>query len=327
MRYAPSEKLEIIRTVEQSSLGVKRTLAQIGIPRSTFYNWYDRYVTDGLDGLADRKPSPGPVWNRVPDAVAEQLVTLALAQPDLSSRELAVRFTEKNRYYLSESSVYRILKSRDLVTAPAFIVMKAADKFSNPTTAVNQLWQTDFTYIKVIGWGWFYLSTIMDDFSRYVIAWRLCKTMSAKDVSDTLQDALEVTGLDDVSVRHRPRLLSDNGPCYVSSELREWLEEKGMTHTRGKPYHPQTQGKIERWHRTLKNRILLDNHYLPGDLERQLEEFINHYNTRRYHESLNNLTPECVFTGQGVAVLKKRNDIKLKTIALRKRLHFERRAA
>jgi putative transposase len=327
MRYAASEKLEIIRTVEQSSLGVKRTLSQIGIPRSTFYNWYDRYVTEGLDGLADRKPSPGPIWNRVPEAVAERLVTLALAEPDLSSRELAVRFTEQNRYYLSESSVYRILKSRDLVTAPAFIVMKAADRFSNPTTAVNQLWQTDFTYLKVTGWGWFYLSTVMDDFSRYVIAWRLCKTMSAADVSATLQDALEATGLDNVSVRHRPRLLSDNGPCYVSSELRSWLAENGIPHTRGKPYHPMTQGKIERWHRTLKDRILLENHYMPGDLERQLAEFITHYNTRRYHESLNNLTPECVFTGQGVTVLKKRNDIKLKTIALRKRLHFERRAA
>lgn len=327
MRYVASEKLEIIRTVEQSSLGVRRTLAQIGISRSTFYNWYDRYVLRGFDGLEDQRPSPGPVWNKVPDAVAEQLVTLALAEPDLSSRELAVRFTEQNRYYLSESSVYRILKSRDLITAPAFIVMKAADKFYNPTTAVNQLWQTDFTYIKIIGWGWYYLSTVMDDFSRFIVAWRLCRTMSARDVSDTLQDALNATGLDRANVRHRPRLLSDNGPCYVSGELRTWLGENGIPHTRGKPYHPMTQGKIERWHRTLKDRILLENHYLPSDLERQLDEFVTHYNTRRYHESLNNLTPECVFTGQGIAVLKKRNDIKLKTIALRKKLHFQRAAA
>ena len=327
MRYTASEKLEIIRTVEQSSLGVARTLGQIGIRRSTFYNWYGRYVSQGLDGLVDRKPSPGPVWNKVPEPVVEQLVTLALAEPDLSSRELAVRFTEEKRYYLSESSAYRILKSRGLLTAPAFIVMKAADRFSNPTTAVNQLWQTDFTYLKVIGWGWFYLSTVMDDFSRYIVAWRLCRTMSAADVSDTLSDALEATGLDRVSVRHRPRLLSDNGPCYVSSELREWLAGQHIAHTRGKPYHPMTQGKIERWHRTLKDRILLENHYLPGELERQLQDFITHYNTRRYHESLNNLTPECVFNGQATAVLKKRSEIKRKTLALRKELHFKRQAA
>ncbi len=327
MRYTASEKLEIIRTVEQSSLGVKRTLAQISIPRATFYHWYGRYVEGGLDGLEDRKPAPGPVWNKVPEAIAEQLVQLALAEPELSPRELAVRFTEEKRYYLSESTVYRVLKSRDLITAPAFIVMKAADQFQNPTTAVNQLWQTDFTYLKIIGWGWYYLSTVMDDYSRYIIAWRLCQTMSAADVSATLQDALEATGLERASVRSRPRLLSDNGPCYISSELREWLNDSKIPHTRGTPYHPQTQGKIERWHRTLKDRILLEHYYLPGELERQIQDFVTYYNTRRYHESLNNLTPECVFTGQHGAVLKQRDEIKRATIALRKKLHAECRVA
>ncbi len=327
MRYPASEKLEIICTVEQSALGVRRTLQQVGIPRSTFYNWYDRYVSEGFDGLEDKKPDPGPVWNKVPEEITQQLVTLALAEPDLSPRELAVRFTEGRRYYLSESTVYRVLKSHDLITAPAFIVLKAAERFANPTTAVNQLWQTDFTYLKVMGWGWFYLSTVLDDFSRYIIAWRLCKTMSASDVSATLRDALQATGLDRVGARHRPRLLSDNGPCYISSELQLWLAENGVPHTRGKPYHPMTQGKIERWHRTLKDRILLNNYYLPEELERQIDAFVNHYNTIRYHESLNNLTPYDVFTGQDSAILQKRNRIKEKTMILRKQLHFKRWAA
>ena len=170
MRYPASEKLEIIHTVEQSSLGVTRTLQQIGIPRATCYHWYGRYVEGGLDGLADRKPARGSVWNKVPEATAEPLVQLALAEPDLSPRELAVRCTEEQRYSLSESTVDRLLKSRDLITAPAFIVMKAADRFQNPTMAVNQLWQTDFTDLKIIGWGWYYLSTVMDDFSRFIIA-------------------------------------------------------------------------------------------------------------------------------------------------------------
>ena len=120
--------------------------------------------------------------------------------------------------------------------------MKAANEFKDKTTAPNQLWQTDFTYLKVIGWGWFYLSTILDDFSRYIIAWKLCTSMSATDVQDTLNIALEETGLDQANVVHRPRLLSDNGPCYISGELADYLSDKGMTHTRGAPYHPQTQG-------------------------------------------------------------------------------------
>ncbi len=169
MRYSAPEKLEIIKLVEQSHLPVRRTLAQLGIPRATFYRWYDVYQIGGPDALEDRSPRPSRVWNRIPDAVRARIVQLALDEPELSPRELAVRFTDTESYFVSEASVYRLLKAHDLITSPAFIVVKAADEFRDKTTAVNQLWQTDFTYLKVIGWGWFYLSTILDDFSRYII--------------------------------------------------------------------------------------------------------------------------------------------------------------
>ena len=243
MRYSASEKLEIIRLVEQSHLPVRRTLGQIGIPRSTFYRWYDQYQTGGPEALDDRSPRPDRVWNRIPDDVRSRVVTLALDEPELSPRELAVRFTDAERYFVSEASVYRLLKAHDLITSPAFITMKAADEFKNKTTAPNQLWQTDFTYLKVTGWGWFYLSTILDDFSRYIIAWKLCTTMKAEDVTDTLKLALQASGLDQATVMHRPRLLSDNGSSYVSGDLAKWLERQDMRHTRGAPYHPMTQGK------------------------------------------------------------------------------------
>ncbi len=242
---------------------VRRTLAQIGIPWATFYRWYDNYQTGGPDALEDRSPRPGRVWNRIPDDVRAQIVQLALDEPELSPRELAVRFTDSESYFVSEASVYRLLKVHDLITSPAFIVVKAADEFRDKTTATNQLWQTDFTYLKVIGWGWFYLSTILDDFSRYIIAWKLCTTMKASDVTDTLEMALEVSGSDQATVAHKPRLLSDNGSSYISRDLAEWLDDRSMDHVRGAPYHPQTQGKIERWHQTLKNRILLEN-YCPS---------------------------------------------------------------
>jgi integrase-like protein/homeodomain-containing protein len=122
-----------------------------------------------LEALDDRHPKPDRVWNRIPDDVRERIIRLALDEPALSARELAARFTDTEGYFVSEASVYRLLKARDLIASPAFIVMKAADEFSDKTTAPNQLWQTDFTYLKVIGWGWFYLSTVLDDFSRYII--------------------------------------------------------------------------------------------------------------------------------------------------------------
>ena len=326
MRYSASEKREIIELVERSSLPVRRTLDKLGIPKSTFYGWYERYREGGDEALADTRANCNPVWNRLPKKVRKSILALALERPELSAREPAVLYTERG-YFVSESSVYRLLKVHDLITSPAFILMKAADKFQHPTTAPNQLWQTDFTYLKVIGWGWFYLSTVLDDYSRYVLAWKLCDGMRARDVSDTLDLALKSSGLETATVKHRPRLLSDNGPSYVSAELKDWLDDHGMGHTRGRPYHPMTQGKIERWHRSMKNQVLLENYYLPGDLEARLGEFINYYNTQRYHESLNNLTPEDVYTGRGQTVLNRRMKIKQKTIAERRRLYYKQKAA
>ena len=231
-------------------------------------------------------------------------------------------FTDAERNFVSEASIYRILKAEGLVTSPAFIVMKAADAFANPTMAINQLWQTDFTYLKVTGWGWFYLSTVLDDFSRYIVAWKLCATMIAVDVTDTLRLALQASGLDKVGADRRPRLLSDNGPSYLATDLSDWLEGQGMKHTRGRPYHPMTQGKIERWHLSLKSRILLENYYLPGDLERAVADFVEHYNHRRYHVSLDNLTPADVYFGRGQRILERRKHIKRRTIEQRRQQHF-----
>jgi putative transposase len=321
MRYPASEKLEIIRLVEQSHLPVKRTLEKLGIPSATFYRWYDLYQTGGPEALNDRSPRPDRVWNRIPDDVRERIRKLALEEPALSPRELAVRFTDTQSYFVSEATVYRLLKALDLIGSPAFIVIKAADEFSDKTTAPNQLWQTDFTYLKVIGWGWFYLSSVLDDFSRYIIVWKLCTTMTAQDVTATLDLALKASGLDRANVVHRPRLLSDNGSSYISADLAKWLDGQNMNHVRGAPYHPMTQGKIERWHQTLKNRILLENYYLPGDLEAEIGAFVTHYNHLRYHESLSNLTPADVYFGRGQTILIERERIKRHTIANRRLLH------
>lgn len=321
MRLPGSEKLEVIRLVEQSHLPARRTLDMLGIRPSTFYRWYDRFRTGGPEALEDRPSKPDKVWNRIPDEVRDRIVAMALDVPDLSPRELATRFTDTERYFVSESSVYRLLKAHDLITSPAFIVIKAADEFKDKTTAPNQLWQTDFTYLKVINWGWFYLSTILDDFSRYIVAWKLCTTMKANDVTDTLTLALAASGCDSARVVHKPRLLSDNGSSYIAGDLADWLKAKGMTHVRGAPCHPQTQGKIERWHQTLKNRILLENYYLPGDLEAHIGRFVDHYNHDRYHESLKNLTPADVYFGRGQTILLQRERIKRETIKLRRLQH------
>ena len=275
-----------------------------------------------MDALADRSPRPRAVWNRLPEAVRRDFIDFALTHAALTPRELSVKYTEQKRYFLSGSTAYRLLKAEDLITAPAHIVIRAADEFRDKTTRANELWQTDFTYLKVIGWGWFYLSTVLDDYSRYIIAWRLGTTMKAQDVTETLDSALRISGCAHATVVQRPRLLSDNGASYLAAELADYLRDKNMHHVRGAPYHPQTQGKIERWHQTMKNRLLLENYFLPGELENAIAAFVEYYNHHRYHESLNNLTPADVYHGRGARILTMREQIKKRTIRQRRLQHL-----
>ena len=247
---------------------------------------------------------------------------IAPAHPELSPRELACHITDTEEYYISESSVYRILKAFDLITSPAFILLKAADKFSHPTKRVNELWQTDFTQFRVVGWGYYYLSTVIDDFSRFILAWKLSTGMARTDVQDTLDRALAATGVTRVALKHRPRLLSDNGSAYISADLAEYLQTHGLRHTRGQPFHPMTRGKIERYHRSLKNVICLENYYFPWQLEQAIAAFVEHYNYRRYHEALGNVTPADVYFGRAQQIQSQREAIKQKTLAMRRAQHL-----
>ena len=310
MHYSQNEKYEIIQLVEQSDLGVIRTLGELKINKSTFYKWYKAYENDGYEGLARKRSDRVGTWNQINTADRDKVVEIALEKPELSSRELAWNITETYKYYISESSVYRILKANNLITTPSFRIMSASDSFHDKTTAVNQMWQTDFTYFKIYGWGWYYLSTILDDYSRFIISWDLCTGMKAEDVKNSMDMALNVTGLTE---KNAPKLLSDNGSCYISNELADYLTNKNIKHVRGRPLHPQTQGKIERYHRSMKNVVKLENYFSPDQLRSKLEEFVKYYNFKRYHESLQNLTPADVYFGQAERKLKQRKMIKLKT--------------
>jgi putative transposase len=320
MRRSAGEKMEIIRIVQDSELGVKRTLEELGISRSTFYEWYKRYLEEGYEGLKSKESQRRLFWNKIPDQEREKVVETALEKEDLSPRELACHITDNQGWFISESSVYRILKERGLITSPAWILMAASDEFKDKTTYVHQQWQTDFTYFKIIGWGWYYLATVMDDYSRYIISWELCKNMESNDAKRVIGQALDKTNL---SEENRPRLLSDNGSCYVSSEFKKFISDEHMGHVRGAPYHPQTQGKIERYHRTMKNVIKLENYYFPDDLRAKLEDFVDYYNNKRYHESLKNVTPFDVYFGREKEILLQRKNVKIETIKERRKVNQE----
>jgi len=322
-RYSQAEKMEIIHLVETSDLSVKQTLLELDVPRSTFYEWYRRYREDGYDGLADRQPQRQQFWNQIPDAVREQVVDVALEHTEKSPRQLAWHITDQEGYFISESSVYRILKGYDLITSPVFQLVTAKDEFEHKTKRINEMWQTDFTQFKVIDWGYYYLCTILDDFSRYILSWHLSPTMGAEDVKHTLNLAIADTGITTIKVKHRPRLLSDNGPAFISDPLKKFLKSSKMDHVRGAPYHPQTQGKIERYHRSMKSIVKLDNYYQPSQLKQAIADFVCYYNNQRYHESLNNVTPADVYFGRQQHILTQRQLIKQQTLALRRKHYLQ----
>ena len=318
MRRSASEKLEIIRIVQDSELGVRRTLEELGINRSTFYHWYKDYLDNGFDGLKPKSPNRKTFWNKIPEQERSRVVEFALERPELSPRELAFHITDNQGWFISESSIYRILKDRGLITSPAWIVMAAADEFKDKPWYVHQQWQTDFTYFKVIGWGWYYLATVMDDYSRYIISWELCKNMESVDAKRVVGNAVKEACIAD---QERPRLLTDNGSCYISTEFRKFIEEEDFGHVQGAPYHPQTQGKIERYHRTMKNVVKLENYFFPDELRSALESFVYYYNNERYHESLDNMTPADVYYGRDQEIKNRRHHTKMKTLKERRRLN------
>jgi putative transposase len=319
MKYSQSEKMEIIRMVEESNLSVKKTLEEMDVPRSSFYSWYKRYLDSGYEGLASRSKSCRQIWNAIPEWEKERAVEVARQYPEKSCREIAWYVTDKMGYFISESSVYRILKARGLVTSPVYTVITAADKFEHPTTRVNELWQTDFTYLKVVHWGWYYLSTVLDDYSRYIIAWRLCRNMTVGEVKQTLDIAIAKTGIKHVHVLQRPRLLLANGSAFIASELKKYLDEQQMKHIRSKAYHPMTQGKIERYFRSMKNLILLDIYYSPEVLRTRIGEWVDYYNDHRYHEAIDNVTPSDKYFGRDREILAQRKKTKAETIRQRRK--------
>jgi transposase-like protein len=236
MKYSQSEKMEIIRMVEESNLSMKKTLEKIDVPRSSFYSWYKRYLESGYEGLALRGKRRRQFWNAIPEWEKERVVKAARQYPEKSCRE---------------------------------------------------------------------------------IAWRLCQTMTAGDVKETLDIAIAKTGVKHVHVLQKPKLLSDNGSAFIASELEKYLNEQKMRHIRSKIYHPMTQGKIERYFRSMKNLILLDLYYSPEELRARIGEWVNYYNNHRYHEAIDNVTPSDKYFGRDREILEQRKKIKAETMRQR----------
>ena len=314
-------KLEVLRAVEASELPVREVLDQLEIPRSTYYRWRSQFRRRGLAGLRDRPPGSRRVWNQILPQERHRILETALLFPERSPREVSCQVTDCCGFTVSESSVYRILKAEGLIREVQPRSFPAESEYRIQTTGINQQWQTDATYLLVKNWGWYYLISVLDDFSRRILAWGLQPAMRAEDFSQVVEEACERTGVDQAPLSDRPRLVTDRGPALMSKDFGQYLETKGLGHILASPYHPQTNGKIERYHRSCKERINLIVWETPGELEREIAVFIDYYNSRRYHEALGNVTPDDVYFGRRDSIHTQRRRLKGVTLARRQAIN------
>jgi transposase InsO family protein/transposase-like protein len=228
------------------------------------------------------------------------------------------------RVYGLGSHRVRVLKRHGLNQTITLVGFPASKEFRLKTTVPKQLWQSDASYFFVVGWGWYYSIEVLDDFSRFVLASDLKPDMTANSISDVVEQAVAFTGMRQVPIEDRTKLLSDRGSGYLARAFEEYLCMLQIRHIYCAPHHPQTNGKIERFHETLKARMNLLVYTSPEELRRTMQEFITYYNHRRYHEAIGNVTPADVYYGRREEILRRRAELKQHTIHQRLRYNLGR---
>jgi transposase InsO family protein len=302
------EKATILVQVESQSMGKRQMLAELGVPKSTYYRWRRGQPDPGNK----RRP-----WNRITPDEDRRILATAREFPELSSRQLSAWITDNEGFAASESTVYRILRREGLVKRQE-TQLSAANEYHTKTTRPHQMWATDASYFRVVGWGYYYLVTVMDDYSRFILAWKLQKDMSANSLIEVVQEAVDTIGMTDVPVEDRTKLLSDNGAGYVSRAFRDYLRLVGIGHILAAPFHPQTNGKVERYQQSLKREVNQLPYELPSQLEQAIADFVDYYNYRRYHKALGNVTPADVLYGRREQILERRKEVQIQTINRRR---------
>ena len=315
---------DLIEQIEAFGNNRRSVLLTLNIPESTYYRWRGMYEREGMSGLKKMSTAPGKVWNRILPEEEEIILEVSKNHPELTPRLIAVKITDTKGFYASEKTVYRLLKKHNLIEPRPLKEIPAAKEYRVKTKRPDQMWQCDATNMFVRGWGYYKYIPVLDDYSRYVLTDELKLDETGDSISDAVEAAIEEAKRLGHKLKPAPFLLSDNGPGFRGDTLSGYLWEHGIKHRFGRPYHPQTQGKVERFNRTTKSKTInLIVYSSPDELQAALKKAVREYN-HTPHSRLNNVSPADVYAGRKEEILRKRAELKMLTLEKRKRYNLSR---
>lgn len=280
---------------DKTQIEMTKMVKWIGITRSKFYNWQDRY------GRINEHNAliPRDFW--LTEQEKQAIIDYYYANPLEGYRRLCYMMMDADIVAVSPSSVYRVLNRNGLLNRWNSKPSKKGTGFVQPLKA-HEHWHIDISYINICG-TFYYLCSILDGFSRYIVHWEIRESMKESDVEIILQRAREK--FPDAT----PRIISDNGPQFIARDFKDFIRICGMTHVKTSPYYPQSNGKLERYHRTIKSDCIRVSTPLSlEDAQRVVSDFVAHYNKKRLHSSIDYVTPLDKLEGRAEIILSAREE-------------------
>lgn len=309
--------------VRTSGLNVARACELLELRRGRYYDWLGDWKEAGRQGLGDQMSGPNNCPHTLLDEEKQTVYEMAEKNPKMKHRKLAYWMQNEGICYVSPSSVYRLLKARGLIKERDTETRAAPDSRDDGPDGPNQQWHTDITYVKVNG-RWAKLVSFLDGYSRKIVHWKLAFSISAGQVSRVYDEALKKEGL--LEAKTKPKVISDNGPRFVGRGFTGLLEELGVDHRTIPVDHPESNGKIEVYHKTLKyERVYLQEQYESlVEARENIEEFVVFYNGKRLHQGIEYVTPNQKHDGKAEAIIEERKENHKDAIERRKRINRER---
>ena len=279
---------------DRTEIVVKIMIKWLGISRSKFYNWKKRYgMENEHNGLI-----PRDFW--LTEDERQVIIDYYRLYPEEGYRSLCYMMIDADIVAVSPSSVYRVLKDAGYMDRWNRKTSKKGTGFDQPIQAHDH-WHIDISYINICG-TFYYMCSILDGYSRYIVHWEIREAMKEYDVEIILQKAKEK--FPDA----KPRIISDNGPQFISKDFKEYIRLSGMTHVRTSPYYPQSNGKLERYHKTIKNTCIRPKTPLSLEDGRQtVTKFVDHYNNKRLHSAIGYIAPIDKLEGRAEAIHAERD--------------------